>query len=165
MDLESLGFSLYKCTRFGILAVLYTCTTVASRVAANACDTHLRFLTKPLSFPGLVSSPFLDSAERPCNKKSFRRNGLVNNCLLVPSPKANSALFVLTPKVTSHTSAENPFAPAKGFLKSGPRLPKRSCHSRPSNLWEHGEHTEVNSHKQFPLTWGTERSRPCAVGR
>ena len=122
--------SLYYGDRFHFITVYITCTTVASRVAANTCDTHLRFLTKPLSFSCLASSPFLDSAERPCNKKSFRRHGLVNNCLLVPLQK--------------------------GFLKSGPRLPKRSRHSRPSNLWEHGEHTEVNSHKQFPLTWGTE---------
>ena len=43
VDLESLCFSLYKCTRFDIIAVLYTCTTVASRVAANACAlTHAR---------------------------------------------------------------------------------------------------------------------------
>ena len=41
VDPERLGFSLYKCTPFDILAVLYTCTTVASRVASNACATHL----------------------------------------------------------------------------------------------------------------------------
>jgi hypothetical protein len=35
VDLESLCFSPYKCTRFDIITVLYTCTTVASRVAAN----------------------------------------------------------------------------------------------------------------------------------
>ena len=36
--------SLYtKCTRFDIIAVLYTCTTVASRAAANArALTHAR---------------------------------------------------------------------------------------------------------------------------
>jgi hypothetical protein len=50
--------SLYtKCTRFDILAVLDTCTTVASRVATNACATHLRFLTKPQTPSGLASSP------------------------------------------------------------------------------------------------------------
>jgi hypothetical protein len=39
-----LSASLYtKCTRFDIIAVLYTCTTVASRVAANArALTHAR---------------------------------------------------------------------------------------------------------------------------
>ncbi len=43
VDLESLCFSLYKCTRFDIITVLYTCTTVASRVAANARPlTHAR---------------------------------------------------------------------------------------------------------------------------
>ena len=46
-----------KCTRFDIIAVLYTCTTVASRVATNACATHLRFLTKPQTPSGLASSP------------------------------------------------------------------------------------------------------------
>ena len=46
-----------KCTRFDIIAVLYTCTTVASRVATNACATHLRFLTKPRMSSGLASSP------------------------------------------------------------------------------------------------------------
>ena len=44
-----------KCTRFDIIAVLYTCTTVASRVATNACATHLRFLTKPQTSSGLAS--------------------------------------------------------------------------------------------------------------
>ena len=44
-----------KCTRFDIIAVLYTCTTVGSRVAANACATHLRFLTKPQTSSGLAS--------------------------------------------------------------------------------------------------------------
>jgi hypothetical protein len=43
VDLESSCFSLYKCTRFDIFAVFYTCTTVASRVAANArALTHAR---------------------------------------------------------------------------------------------------------------------------
>ncbi len=43
VDLESLCLSLYKCTRFDIIAVLYTCTTVASRVAANTRTlTHAR---------------------------------------------------------------------------------------------------------------------------
>ena len=46
-----------KCTRFDIIAVLYTCTTVASRVATNACATHLRFLTKPQTPSDLASSP------------------------------------------------------------------------------------------------------------
>jgi hypothetical protein len=45
-----------KCTRFDIIAVLYTCTTVASRVATNACATHLRFLTEPQTSFGLASS-------------------------------------------------------------------------------------------------------------
>ena len=107
--------SLYYGDRFHFITVYITCTTVASRVAANTCDTHLRFLTKPLSFSCLASSPFLDSAERPCNKKSFRRHGLVNNCLLVPSPKANSTLFVPSPIV-----AENPFATAKGISQERP---------------------------------------------
>ncbi len=40
---EPLLLSMYKCTRFDIIAVLYTCTTVASRVAANArVLTHAR---------------------------------------------------------------------------------------------------------------------------
>ena len=46
-----------KCTRFDIIVVLYTCTTVASRVATNACATHLRFLTQPQTPSGLASSP------------------------------------------------------------------------------------------------------------
>jgi hypothetical protein len=46
-----------KCTRFDIIAVLYTCTTVASRVATNACAPHLRFLTEPRMSSGLASSP------------------------------------------------------------------------------------------------------------
>jgi hypothetical protein len=45
-----------KYTRFDIIAVLYTCTTVASRVATNACATHLRFLTQPQTSFGLASS-------------------------------------------------------------------------------------------------------------
>jgi hypothetical protein len=59
VDLESLSFSLYKCTRFDIIDVLYTCTTVASRVAANACATRLRFLTKPQTSSCLASSSLL----------------------------------------------------------------------------------------------------------
>jgi hypothetical protein len=58
VDLESLCFSLYKCTRFDILAALYTCTTVASRVAANACATHLRFLTELVHSLALHFKPF-----------------------------------------------------------------------------------------------------------
>ena len=35
----------------GFITVYITCTTVASRVAANACATHLCFLTEPLLLP------------------------------------------------------------------------------------------------------------------
>ena len=35
-QLRALSASLYYCARFDVIAVLYTCTTVASRVAANA---------------------------------------------------------------------------------------------------------------------------------
>ena len=54
-----------KCTRFDIIAVLYTCTTVASRVATNACATHLRFLTKSRTPPCLASSSPWVSGDSP----------------------------------------------------------------------------------------------------
>jgi len=171
VDLESLCFSLYKCTRFDIIAVLYTCTTVASRVAANACATHLRFLTKPQTPSCLASSSLLGQRRAPFKKKSLRRNCLVNNFLLVliifrvrrySGPKANSAFFVPSPKAqVTFRVGQRPLDEVSQFRpnRSGftpdqtPSFP-RSRHPRPSNLWKHGEHTEVNSHKQFPQTWG-----------
>ena len=129
MHLESLGFSLYKCTRFDIIAVLYTCTTVASRVAANACATHLRFLTKPQTPSCLASSSLLGQRRAPFKKKSLRRNCLVNNFLLVliiipfESEGANSAFFVPSPKAqVTFRVRQRPLDEVSRLHPSRPRL-------------------------------------------
>ena len=56
----------------GFITVYITCTTVASRVAANACDTHLRFLTEPLLLPCHARV-----TRNPYAVTSLRRYGLI----------------------------------------------------------------------------------------
>ena len=172
MYLESLGFSLYKCTRFDIIAVLYTCTTVASRVAANACATHLRFLTKPQTPSCLASSSLLGQRRAPFKKKSLRRNCLVNNCLLVLimlcGPKANIAFFVPSPKAqVTFRVGQRPLDEVSQFRpnRSGftpdqtPSFP-RSRHPRPSNLWriiiKHGGTHRGQFPQSIPTNVGAE---------
>ena len=56
----------------GFITVYITCTTVASRVAANACATHLRFLTEPLLLPCHAHV-----TRNPYAVTSLRRYGLI----------------------------------------------------------------------------------------
>jgi hypothetical protein len=113
-----------KCTRFDILAVLDTCTTVASRVATNACATHLRFLTKPQTPSGLASSPL----------RRQRGPGVVmtyNNRL----------------SSTNHDSLRFPRVLSSSRVSRGHIIHAHLTYGNP------GEHTEVDSHKPFPQMW------------
>ncbi len=91
-----------KCTRFDIIAVLYTCTTVASRVATSACATHLRFLTKPGTSPCLASSsPWAsgDSTQEEFLSRNYLFNGWLPVLLIIPFEFEGA--LVLKPTVPS----------------------------------------------------------------
>ena len=125
VNLVSLCFSLYKCTRFDIITVLYTCTTVASRVAANA-----RALTH---------------ARRSLRHRRLTHHTHTSTHLNVPNLGVLNPWSICTPgllcsNLDPSPKARRPFEPVKGrWTKSSRFRPDR--------------HPVVNSHKQSSRTW------------